>query len=112
MNLKLIGEVYRLPTGILVVEVAAQRCVGVLFPARIVCLVQQPTVHRYLVIVQKLLRQGLCLKSKDLRLRIRQTIAAANMGEQSHVNPPQESFEGKGWLSTNETRLKVILPGR
>jgi hypothetical protein len=94
------------------VEVEAQRRGGVLFPARIVSLVQQPAVFRYFVIVEKLLGQGFGLKGKVLRLGIGQTIAAANVIEHSHGKPPPESFDGEEWLSSDEVRRKVILPGR
>jgi hypothetical protein len=111
VDLEFTGEVYGLPAAILAVEEEAQRRGGVLFPARIVSLVQQPAVLRYFIIVEKLLGQRLGLKRKVLRLGIGQTIAAANAIEQSHGKPPPEAFDGEGWLSTHETRLKVILPG-
>jgi hypothetical protein len=111
VNLEFSGEVHGLPTAILAMEAEAQRRGGVLFPARIVSLVQQPAVLRYFVIVEKLLGQGLGLKGKVLRLGIGQTIAAANMIEHSHRKPPPESFDGEEWLSTDEVRLKVILSG-
>jgi hypothetical protein len=111
VDLEFTGEVYGLPAAILAVEEEAQRRGGVLFPARIVSLVQQPAVLRDFVIVEKLLGQGLCLKGRVLRLGIRQMIAAANVVEHSHGKPPPESFDGEGWLSTNEARLKAILPG-
>jgi hypothetical protein len=111
VNLQFTGEVHRLPTAILAVEVEAQQRGGILFPARIVSLVQQPAVLRYFVIVQKLLGQGLGLKVKVLRLGIGQTIAAANVIEHSHEKPPPQAFDGEEWLSTDEVRLKVILPG-
>jgi hypothetical protein len=111
VNLDFTGEVYGLPAAILTVEVESERRGGVFFAARIVSLVQQPAVLRYFVIVETLLGQGLCLKCKVLRLEIRQTIAAANVIEQTHGKAPPESFDGEGSLSTDETRLKVILPG-
>jgi hypothetical protein len=92
VNLEFTGEVHRLPTAILAVEGEAQRRGGVLFPARIVSLVQQPAVLRYFVIVKKLLGQTLCLKVKVLRLGIGQTVAAANVVEQSRGKPPLESY--------------------
>jgi hypothetical protein len=50
------------------------------------------------------------LEGKVLRLGIGQTIAAVNVIEHSHGNPPPESHDGKQWLSADEVRLKVILP--
>jgi hypothetical protein len=111
VDLEFTGEVYGLPAAILAVEEEAQRRGGILFPARIVSLVQQPAVLRYFIIVEKRLGQGLCLKSKVLRLGIGQMIAAANVIEHSHGKPPPESFDGEGWLSTSQIRLKAILPG-
>jgi hypothetical protein len=111
VNLEFTGEVHGLPMAILAVEVEAQRRGGVLFQAHVVSLVQQPAVLRYFVIVKKLLGQGLRLKVKVLRLGIGQKIAAANVIEHSHGKPPPESCDGEEWVSTDEVRLKVILPG-
>jgi hypothetical protein len=86
VDLKVTGEVYGLPMAVLAVEEEAQWRGGVLFPARIVSLVQQLAVLRYLIIVEKLLGQGFCLKGKVLRLGIRQRIPAANLVEHSHDN--------------------------
>src|SRR5581483_11910036 len=88
VDLEFTGEVYAFPAAILAVEEEAQRRPGVLFPARIVSLVQQPAVLGYFIIVEKLLGQGLCLEGQVLRLGIRQRIAAANVIEHSHGKPP------------------------